>query len=92
MEVASDNRGARLLRLGDQKAAYQRATVLVNGKAVGEWLQPLGNTHSRWPSGKHPSLVSSHLPNPVPQVTGTVITRDGTGHHARPEWSSCKPA
>lgn len=48
MEVARDNRGVRLLRLGDQSAAYQRATVLVNGRAVGEWLQPLGNTHSRW--------------------------------------------
>ena len=46
--VSRDNRGVRLLRLGDQNAAYQRATVLVNGKRVGEWLQPLGNTHSRW--------------------------------------------
>jgi len=46
--VSRDNRGVRLLRLGDQNAAYQRATVLVNGKRVGEWVQPLGNTHSRW--------------------------------------------
>ncbi|MCA1655339.1 MAG: DUF2961 domain-containing protein, partial [Pseudonocardiaceae bacterium] len=46
--VARDNAGVRLLRLGDQHAAYQRATVLVNGKRVGEWRQPLGNTHSRW--------------------------------------------
>jgi hypothetical protein len=48
VEVSRDNKGVRLLRLGDQNAAYQRATVLVNGKRVGEWLQPLGNTHSRW--------------------------------------------
>jgi hypothetical protein len=48
VEVARDNGGVRLLRLGDQNAAYQRATVLVDGKRVGEWLQPLGNTHSRW--------------------------------------------
>ncbi|MFC4859022.1 glycoside hydrolase family 172 protein [Actinophytocola glycyrrhizae] len=48
VEMARDNKGVRLLRLGDQNAAYQRATVLVNGKRVGEWLQPLGNTHSRW--------------------------------------------
>jgi hypothetical protein len=48
VEVARDNRGVRLLRLGDQNAAYQRAVVLVNGKRVGEWLQPLGNAHSRW--------------------------------------------
>lgn len=48
VEVARDNQGVRLLRLGDQNAPYQRATVLVNGKRVGEWLQPLGNTHARW--------------------------------------------
>ncbi len=48
VEVARDNRGVRLLRLGDQNTAYQRATVLVDGRRVGEWLQPLGNTHSRW--------------------------------------------
>jgi hypothetical protein len=48
VEVARNNKGVRLLRVGDQNAAYQRATVLVNGKRVGEWLQPLGNTHSRW--------------------------------------------
>jgi hypothetical protein len=46
--VSRDNRGVRLLRMGDQNASYQRATVLVNGKRVGEWLQPLDNTHSRW--------------------------------------------
>ena len=45
--VSRDNKGVRL-RLGDQNAAYQRATVLVSGKRVGEWGQPLSNTHSRW--------------------------------------------
>jgi hypothetical protein len=48
VEVARNNEGVRLVRVGDQNAAYQRATVLVNGRRVGEWLQPLGNTHSRW--------------------------------------------
>jgi hypothetical protein len=48
VDVARNNKGVRLLRVGDQNTAYQRATVLVNGKRVGEWLQPLGNTHSRW--------------------------------------------
>jgi hypothetical protein len=48
MAVARGNEGVRLLRLGDQNAAYQRATVLVNGRRVGEWLEPLGNGHSRW--------------------------------------------
>jgi hypothetical protein len=48
VEVARDNDGVRLLRMGDQNAAYQRATVLVDGRRVGEWLQPLGNAHSRW--------------------------------------------
>src|SRR6266498_1286616 len=46
--VAKDNKGVRLLRLTDQNASYQHATVSVNGHRVGEWLQPLGNAHSRW--------------------------------------------
>src|SRR5262249_39280242 len=46
--VAKDNKGVRLLRLTDQNAPDQRATVSVNGHRVGEWLQPLGNAHSRW--------------------------------------------
>lgn len=48
MAADPDNAGVRLLRLGDQHEAYQRATVYVNDTPVGEWLQPLGNQHSRW--------------------------------------------
>ncbi|WP_291414141.1 DUF2961 domain-containing protein [Actinophytocola sp.] len=48
LAVDRSNAGVRLLRLGDQNEAYQRATVYVNDKRVGEWLQPLGNQHSRW--------------------------------------------
>ena len=48
VNVASGNRGARLIRLGDQANAYQAADVFVGGKLVGRWLQPLGNTRSRW--------------------------------------------
>jgi hypothetical protein len=48
--VATDpaNSGVRLLRMSDQNAAYQRASVFVDGTLAGEWLQPLGNQHSRW--------------------------------------------
>jgi hypothetical protein len=42
------NDGVRLLRMSDQNTGYQRATVFVDGTAVGEWLQPLRNQRSRW--------------------------------------------
>ena len=48
LTVPQSNAGVRLLRMGDQNVPYQRATVYVNDKRVGEWLQPLGNQHSRW--------------------------------------------
>ena len=48
LAVSGSNKGVRLLRLGDQAEPYQRATVYVNDRRVGEWLQPLGNRHSRW--------------------------------------------
>lgn len=46
--LSADNRGMRLIRLGDQAAARQRARVFVDDKFVGVWYQPLGNRHSRW--------------------------------------------
>jgi len=42
------NAGVRLLRMSDQNTPYQRASVFVDGTLAGEWLQPLGNQHSRW--------------------------------------------
>ena len=48
LTLAEGNDGARLLRLGDQQAGYQRAAVFVDDLQVGEWLQPLGNGASRW--------------------------------------------
>lgn len=48
LTVSPGNDGVRLLRLGDQTEPYQRATVYVDGRRVGEWAQPLGNDHSRW--------------------------------------------
>lgn len=48
MALAEGNAGARLLRMGDQQAAYQQANVFVDEAPVGQWLQPLGNGHSRW--------------------------------------------
>jgi Protein of unknown function (DUF2961) len=40
--------GARLLRMGDQTLAYQQAAVFVDGVQAGVWMQPLGNSSSRW--------------------------------------------
>ncbi|WP_245617489.1 glycoside hydrolase family 172 protein [Amycolatopsis taiwanensis] len=46
--VDQANQGLRLRRISDQASSYQRANVYIDGERVGEWLQPLGNTHSRW--------------------------------------------
>ncbi len=46
--TTAGNAGVRLLRMSDQRQAYQRAAVFVDGALVGEWLQALGNSHSRW--------------------------------------------
>ncbi|MBV8933434.1 MAG: DUF2961 domain-containing protein [Kutzneria sp.] len=48
IKVDAANAGVRLVRLSDQQTAYQSATVLVDGKPVGIWLQPLANQTSRW--------------------------------------------
>jgi hypothetical protein len=42
------NRGVTLLRTSDQNTAYQHAKVSVDGHALPDWLQPLGNTTHRW--------------------------------------------
>lgn len=46
--VDQANGGLRLHRVSDQAQAFQHARVFVNDRLVGEWYQPLGNTHSRW--------------------------------------------
>jgi Protein of unknown function (DUF2961) len=48
LAVDPANRGVTLLRTSDQNTAYQRARVSVNGRALPDWLQPLGNTTHRW--------------------------------------------
>lgn len=48
VEVARNNELVQLRRLSDQREAYQHATVQVDGKDAGTWLQPLGNEHHRW--------------------------------------------
>lgn len=48
VDVDRGNGGVRLRRLSDQAEAGQAVTVTVDGVEVGEWRQPLGNTHSRW--------------------------------------------
>jgi hypothetical protein len=48
LAVPPDNGGIVLRRTSDQRAGYQSATVLVNGRPVGLWLEPLGNPYHRW--------------------------------------------
>ena len=37
-----------LRRTSDQRESHQSATVLVDGRPVGVWLEPLGNPYHRW--------------------------------------------
>lgn len=46
--VDPGNSGLRLHRVSDQSMPFQRANVFIDDQFVGEWYQPLGNTHSRW--------------------------------------------
>ena len=48
VKVDPINRGVTLRRTSDQNVAWQSAKVVVNGKEVGTWLQPLGNDRQRW--------------------------------------------
>jgi hypothetical protein len=48
LRVERGNEGVRLRRLSDQAEAYQTAHVLVDGREVGTWRQPLGNRFKRW--------------------------------------------
>ena len=36
------------MRKGRQEIGYQSARVLVNGKLIGTWQEPLADSHSRW--------------------------------------------
>ena len=48
MRVDPANRGVVLRRLFDQATVNQRATVIVDGTAVGDWLTPGGNAWHLW--------------------------------------------
>ena len=48
VDIAHDSDVVQLRRLFDQREAYQRAKVQVDGQDAGTWLQPLGNEHHRW--------------------------------------------
>jgi D-arabinan exo alpha-(1,3)/(1,5)-arabinofuranosidase (non-reducing end) len=47
-KLGAGSTGARLVRMADQNDAYQQASVFVDDVQAGTWLQPLGNTSSRW--------------------------------------------
>ncbi|EWM18497.1 glycoside hydrolase family 172 protein [Kutzneria sp. 744] len=57
----------RLVRTGDQASGYQSATVFVNGRLIGAWVEPLANKSSRWLTdsfevpGSYPSTVTIRL-------------------------------
>ncbi|MGH3096878.1 MAG: DUF2961 domain-containing protein [Streptosporangiales bacterium] len=46
--ISRNNAGVVLRRTSDQRHGYQQATVRIDGKAAGTWLQPLENGTHRW--------------------------------------------
>lgn len=48
LTVSPANAGVVLRRTCDQQVAYQSATVIVDGRVAGVWLEPLGNPYHRW--------------------------------------------
>jgi hypothetical protein len=48
LSINPANQGVLLHRTSDQNTGYQRASISVDGVAVGQWLQPLANTYRRW--------------------------------------------
>jgi hypothetical protein len=48
LSIDPKNRGVKLRRMFDQRDAEQRATVMVDGLAVGDWYVSLGNRRARW--------------------------------------------
>ncbi|MFB9905752.1 glycoside hydrolase family 172 protein [Allokutzneria oryzae] len=46
--VDQKNSGVQLIRTADHTRPYQEVKVMVDGQAVGTWLQATGNAHQRW--------------------------------------------
>ncbi|GHJ41748.1 hypothetical protein Sm713_73570 [Streptomyces sp. TS71-3] len=59
LDLDAQNQGVLLRRTCDQAAAYQSATVLVDGTGVGTWTQPLGNAAQRWLTDTFPLPASA---------------------------------
>ncbi|GAA1608354.1 hypothetical protein GCM10009804_75190 [Kribbella hippodromi] len=82
MEVDAANQGVLLRRTSDQAAAYQEATVSVDGVPVGTWRQPLGNGKMRWLTDQFPLPTSSTAGKTSIQLT---ITPTGA-----PAWTASR--
>jgi hypothetical protein len=81
LAVDRRNVGVTLRRTSDQAASYQSATVRVNGRAAGTWLQPLGNTTHRWLDDTF--QIDSALTAGQRRVTITLTPTPGS-----PAWSA----
>ncbi|MFI6940588.1 glycoside hydrolase family 172 protein [Streptomyces sp. NPDC050418] len=82
-KLATDrgNRGVELRRLSDQQHAYQHVKVSVNGRALPDWLQPLGNGDRRWLEDAYP--IPAGITAGKASVTVTLTPVDGA-----PDWSA----
>nr|WP_232328134.1 glycoside hydrolase family 172 protein [Kibdelosporangium sp. MJ126-NF4] len=83
VKLAPGSTGARLLRMNDQSEPFQQASVSVDGAAAGTWLQPLGNTSSRWLED------SFELPESMVAGKSTVTVRI-VPQSSSPAWSAAR--
>ncbi|GGK73875.1 DUF2961 domain-containing protein [Mangrovihabitans endophyticus] len=83
MAIDPGNRGVRLRRTGDQNAAYQSATVTVDGADAGTWLQPLGNSMQR-------RLDDEHVLPPALTAGKSSITLRLTPADGSPSWTAAR--
>ncbi|MEV1173719.1 glycoside hydrolase family 172 protein [Nonomuraea sp. NPDC049784] len=48
LKIDRGNQGVELRRTSDQSVAWQHAEVIVNGRKLPDWVQPLSNQTRRW--------------------------------------------
>lgn len=83
LAVDPRNDGVELRRTSDQRAGGQRASVSVDGTAVHDWQQPLGNTTRRWLDDSYELPAS--LTKGKKEITVTIVPAKGEGV---PDWSA----
>lgn len=81
VDVDRQNAGVTLRRMSNQSTGYQSASVTVNGKPAGTWLQPLANKTHQW-------LDDNYQLDPALTVGQRKLTVRLTPIQGSPAWSA----